>query len=96
MARLEKTIWLYAGDTESLIGSSGLMAINTHHKEKPQASGQPPVWSERRAALNDAVPYFKAHQGSLYTNDIIPKGMLIDAQVGGHDYFGSQVIITSM
>ncbi|KAI1407780.1 hypothetical protein F5Y13DRAFT_205720 [Hypoxylon sp. FL1857] len=94
MACLGKTIWLYAGPTENLIGSRGLMAITTHHNDKPRASGEPLVWSNRRAALNDAVPYYRAHQGSLYTMKNVPQGMLIDAEVGSRDHFGSQVIIT--
>ncbi|KAI1760562.1 hypothetical protein GGR53DRAFT_525955 [Hypoxylon sp. FL1150] len=58
--------------------------------------GSPEIWAEKRAALNDALPYFKAHQGSLYTKDLIPYGMLIDAEVGVRDHFSSQLIITSI
>ncbi|KAI0838289.1 hypothetical protein F5Y06DRAFT_303962 [Hypoxylon sp. FL0890] len=71
-------------------------AISKFHENKPEPSAEPPVWSEKRAALNDALPYFKSHQGSLHTIDKMPQGMLIDAEVGTRDHFGSQVIITSV
>ncbi|KAI1408519.1 hypothetical protein F5Y13DRAFT_204698 [Hypoxylon sp. FL1857] len=88
-----------AGPPASPVGgpeASLRTAISTHHKDKPQASGEPPVWSNRRAALNDAVPYYRSHQGSLHTIKNVPQGMLIDAEVGSRDHFGSQVIITSV
>ncbi|KAI6088483.1 hypothetical protein F4821DRAFT_277204 [Hypoxylon rubiginosum] len=58
--------------------------------------GSPRVWAEKRAALSDSLPYFRIHQGSLQTQNMVPKGMLIDSEVGPRDYFGSQVIITSI
>ncbi|KAI8963989.1 hypothetical protein F5Y11DRAFT_317496 [Daldinia sp. FL1419] len=70
--------------------------IEDAHINKPEPQGQPPAWAEKRAAMNDALTYFKAHQGSMHTNDLIPQGMLIDAIVGEHDYFSSQVIVTSI
>ncbi|KAI1379724.1 hypothetical protein F4677DRAFT_441925 [Hypoxylon crocopeplum] len=70
--------------------------ITDPHASKPEPHGQPPVWSEKRAALNDALSYFKAHQGSLYTKGLTAYGMLIDAEVGVRDYFSTQVIITSI
>ncbi|KAK6952085.1 hypothetical protein Daesc_006614 [Daldinia eschscholtzii] len=66
------------------------------HANKPEPYGQPVAWADKRAALNDALPYFKAHQGSVHTKDLVPKGMLIDCIVGIRDYFSSQVIVTSI
>ncbi len=66
------------------------------HRGKPQPSGAPVVWSERRAALCDALPYFRAHQGSLHTNDGLAISMFIDSKVGDHDIFSSQIIISTM
>ncbi|KAI1392335.1 uncharacterized protein F4822DRAFT_441355 [Hypoxylon trugodes] len=66
------------------------------HDNKPTPSGPPPVWSEKRAALNDALPYFKAHQGGMYSTKKVAKGILIDSEVGVRDSFSSQVIITSI
>ncbi|KAL7621160.1 hypothetical protein AAE478_008477 [Parahypoxylon ruwenzoriense] len=66
------------------------------HANKPEPHGQPPVWAEGRGALADSLPYFKAHQGGLHTNDLVPFGMLIDREVGIRDHFGSQIIITSV
>ncbi|KAI0379089.1 hypothetical protein F5Y04DRAFT_283175 [Hypomontagnella monticulosa] len=78
--------------------------LNIYNKhlawKKPEPHGEPPVWSERRGALADALPYFKAHEGGLYTKkwpngkrDLY--GVLIDKMVGVRDHFSSQVIITS-
>ncbi|KAI0119492.1 hypothetical protein F4814DRAFT_458716 [Daldinia grandis] len=66
------------------------------HANKPEPHGQPLAWANKRAALNDALPYFKSHQGSVYTADLMPKGMLIDGVVGIRDHFSSQVVITSI
>ncbi|KAI1140779.1 hypothetical protein F5Y05DRAFT_423688 [Hypoxylon sp. FL0543] len=78
-------------------GSDALAsAIATFHKDKPDPSAEPPAWAEKRAAINDALPYFKSHNGSLHTINKVPQGMLIDAEVGPTDYFGSQVIITTL
>lgn len=37
---------------------------------------QQPVWASTRQSLCDALPYFKAHQGGVYTKDCFPKGIL--------------------
>ncbi|KAI0169807.1 hypothetical protein GGR52DRAFT_592408 [Hypoxylon sp. FL1284] len=66
------------------------------HVGKPHPHGAPPAWSEKRAGLNDALDYFKAHQGSVYTRDKKPFGVLIDSEVDVRDHFSSQVIITSI
>ncbi|KZL86345.1 oxoglutarate iron-dependent oxygenase protein [Colletotrichum incanum] len=58
--------------------------------------GSPPVWAENRQALCDALPYFKAHEGSLYTKDKIIKGMLLNAFSSARDYLGTEVIITTL
>ncbi|OTA54703.1 hypothetical protein K449DRAFT_377378 [Hypoxylon sp. EC38] len=70
--------------------------VDELHKNKPEPSAEPPVWAAVKAALNDAVPYFKKHQGSLYTQKLVAQGMLVDAEVGSRDKFLSQVIITSV
>ncbi|KAI1479818.1 hypothetical protein F4774DRAFT_418654 [Daldinia eschscholtzii] len=66
------------------------------HAGKPEPCGQPVAWADKRAALNDALPYFKAHQGSVHTKELVPRGMLIDGIVGIRDCFYSQVIVTSI
>ncbi|KAI0138031.1 hypothetical protein F4776DRAFT_72636 [Hypoxylon sp. NC0597] len=71
-------------------------AIATFHEDKPLPSADPPVWAEVRGALANALPYYKSHQGSLYTKNCIAQGMLVDAEVGSRDRFDSQVIITSV
>ncbi|KAI2637666.1 hypothetical protein GGS26DRAFT_603401 [Hypomontagnella submonticulosa] len=81
------------GTPASIVNTAA--AVLRMHSHKLKAHDEPPVWAEKRAALNDALPYFKAHQGALYTRNLIPKGMLIDQMVGARDHFSSQVIITS-
>ena len=66
------------------------------HDSKPEPSGMPQVWAEKRSALCNALPYFRSHQSSLYSHNGVAVGMLIDAKVGDHDIFSSQVIITTM
>ncbi|KAK1590851.1 uncharacterized protein LY79DRAFT_686310 [Colletotrichum navitas] len=62
----------------------------------PAPMGSPPVWAENRQALCDALPYFKAHEGSLYTKDKLIKGMLLNAFSSVRDYLGAEVIITTL
>lgn len=66
------------------------------HCGKPEAHGKPPAWSPKRAALNDAVSYYKSHQGSVYSRSKTALGLLIDESVEIRDYFSSEVIITTM
>ncbi|EFQ26605.1 uncharacterized protein GLRG_02425 [Colletotrichum graminicola M1.001] len=62
----------------------------------PAPIGSPPVWAENRQALCDALPYFKAHEGSIYTKDKLIKGMLLNAFSSVRDYLGAEVIITTL
>ncbi|KAK2001110.1 hypothetical protein LX36DRAFT_629421 [Colletotrichum falcatum] len=62
----------------------------------PDPIGSPPVWAENRQALCDALPYFKAHEGSIYTKDKMIKGMLLNAFSTVRDYLGAEVIITTL
>lgn len=34
------------------------------------------VWASTRQSLCDALPYFKAHQGGVYTKGCFPQGIL--------------------
>lgn len=54
------------------------------------------IWAKRRQGLCDALPYFKAHQGSLYTVNLVPFGLLIAREARSRDQFDGQVIITSV
>ncbi|WYZ39262.1 hypothetical protein EsH8_III_001176 [Colletotrichum jinshuiense] len=64
----------------------------------PQAVpfGPPPIWADNRQALCDALPWFKAHESSLYTNNKVAKGFLINAHPAVRDIVGTEVIITSL
>ncbi|KAI1803856.1 hypothetical protein F4811DRAFT_571616 [Daldinia bambusicola] len=62
--------------------------------DKPEPCGEPEVWCDNRSPLNDAAQYFKSHQGSLHTTDLVPEGTLIDGSGGTRDCAGSEVVIT--
>lgn len=66
------------------------------HSGKPEPSGNPQVWSDSRAALCNALDYFRCHQGGTYSKNNVAVGLLIDAKVGDNDLFSSQVVITAM
>lgn len=71
-------------------------------KEEDQAIAQqnheegPKIWAKRRQGLCDALPYFKAHQGSLYTVNNVPLGFFIAKEARSRDHFDGQVIITTV
>ncbi|ROT34664.1 hypothetical protein SODALDRAFT_285960 [Sodiomyces alkalinus F11] len=56
----------------------------------------PVVWAEKRQSLCDALPYFKMHQGSLYSKQLIPKGFLIDGEFTYRDMMNTDIVITSL
>lgn len=61
-----------------------------------QPYGEPPVWSDKRQALCDALPYFKSHQGSLYSSRLVAKGILVDSEASIRDTMTSDVIIYAL
>lgn len=63
---------------------------------KPLPLQGPVVWSEKRQGLCDALPYFKMHQGSLYSRKLAPKGFLIDGECTHRDMMDGDIIITSL
>ncbi|KAI1343572.1 hypothetical protein F5Y15DRAFT_412357 [Xylariaceae sp. FL0016] len=65
------------------------------HEGKPEPHGETPVWSDTRSALCDALEYFKAHQGAVYSKDKVAAGFLIDKEVGDRDQFQNQIVISS-
>ncbi|KAJ4419637.1 hypothetical protein N0V82_004832 [Gnomoniopsis sp. IMI 355080] len=50
----------------------GHVTGDNHHV----APSQSPVWASTRQSLCDALPYFKSHQGGVYTKDRVPQGIL--------------------
>ncbi|KAJ4386629.1 hypothetical protein N0V93_009527 [Gnomoniopsis smithogilvyi] len=56
-----------AGDVDNSHDTGG-----THNV----APSELPVWASTRQSLCDAVPYFKSHQGGVYTKDCFPHGIL--------------------
>ena len=63
---------------------------------KPEPYGQPSVWADKRQQLCETVPYYKAYQGSAYTNHGIVFALLIDKETSLRDKFEEEVIITSV
>ncbi|KAI0602778.1 hypothetical protein F4775DRAFT_600732 [Biscogniauxia sp. FL1348] len=66
------------------------------HVNKPQPYGKPPVCADKRAAMSNALPYFRQHQSSISSIDLCAQSMFIDGLVGKRDKFLSQVIITTV
>ena len=63
---------------------------------RPLPQGEPPVWSDKRQALCDSLPWYKAHQGSIYTSGLMAHGLLLDGEYEFSDIVEGQVIITSV
>ncbi|KAI5925710.1 hypothetical protein F4810DRAFT_717385 [Camillea tinctor] len=66
------------------------------HANKPEPYDRPPVCGEKRAAMSNALPYFRQHQSSISSMDLVAQAMFIDSLVGDRDRFLSQVIITTV
>lgn len=63
---------------------------------KPEPHGQPDVWADKRQQLCETLPYYKAYQGSAYTNDNKVFALLIDKEVAVRDKFEEEIIITTV
>jgi len=85
---------VHAGDDETEPSQDTL--VEQTPPFRPPPLGLPRVWSEARGALCEALPYFKAYQGSLYSKGKVANGFLIDKEVDHGDVFASQVIISSV
>ena len=68
-----------------------------NQQDLPDPHGQPPVWSEKRQALCEALcealPYYNAFQSGAHRNGGAIHGFLIDSEVGDRDHFTDQVVI---
>ncbi|KAK0729879.1 hypothetical protein B0H67DRAFT_651426 [Lasiosphaeris hirsuta] len=56
----------------------------------------PEVWSNTRGGLCEALPYYRAYKGSLYSKEVCAFGFLIDKEADPRDVFSAQVIICSV
>ena len=56
----------------------------------------PEVWSNYRGGICEALPYFRAYKGSLYTHAYEALGFLIDREADIRDVFSGQIVISSM
>ncbi|GAW15612.1 hypothetical protein ANO14919_050280 [Xylariales sp. No.14919] len=59
-------------------------------------AGTPPLSSNFRGALCDAVSYYKSHQGGIYSTGLVANGMLLNGKTTQRDVLQSQVIITTV
>lgn len=62
---------------------------------KPEPFGIPPVHSEIRQSLCEAVPYFRAYQSGAYTNDKRVIGFLCDKEASIRAKFTPEVMIAT-
>ncbi|KAK6199672.1 hypothetical protein LQW54_009990 [Pestalotiopsis sp. IQ-011] len=61
------------------------------------SSTRPPVWAKTRAALCDALSYFRIHEGGNYNLGGVTYGLLFDSADGlERDYLDGTVIISSV
>ena len=63
---------------------------------KLESHGQPCIWADKRQQLCETLPYYRAYEGSAYTNLGTVYGVLIDKEVEARDRFDDEVIITSV
>jgi hypothetical protein len=61
--------------------------------DKPEAFGEPPIWADKRQALCETLPYYRAYQSGAYTSHSLVYGFLYDKEVGARDVFTDQVYI---
>ncbi|KAK0633210.1 hypothetical protein B0T14DRAFT_418195, partial [Immersiella caudata] len=54
------------------------------------------VWSNKRGGLCEALDYYNAYKGSIYTSGRIVRGFLIDGESDPLDVFSAQVVIASV
>ncbi|KAL2269594.1 hypothetical protein VTJ83DRAFT_1778 [Remersonia thermophila] len=63
---------------------------------RPLPGRQPLVWAKGRGALCEALPYFRSFKSSVHSKDVVAQGFLIDSATEARDFFGAQVIISSV
>ncbi|EKD14386.1 uncharacterized protein L3040_008254 [Drepanopeziza brunnea f. sp. 'multigermtubi'] len=64
--------------------------------DKPEPFGQPPIWSDKRQALCEALPYYRAYQAGAYSTNNIVYGLLCDKGVYARDHIDDHVVICSV
>ncbi len=61
-----------------------------------EPAGDPLVWANARGSLCEALPYFKAHKGSLHTLNRVAQGFLVDQEADKNDLFLKDVLVSSV
>lgn len=70
--------------------------MSTVHRQQAEPFQRPSIWADNRQALCDALPYYKAHESSLYSAKKIAKGVLVGKQATIRDLLSPEVIITTV
>lgn len=63
---------------------------------RPEPSGKPPVWADKRQFLAESVPYYRHYEGAVYSSGKVVKGFLVDKECEDRDVYDDQIIITTM
>lgn len=64
---------------------------------KPDPIGMPAIWADNRQALCNALPWFHgAFESAAYTNKLLARGFMCDAQVAIRDKFDTEIVISRM
>ncbi|KAL2262770.1 hypothetical protein VTK26DRAFT_115 [Humicola hyalothermophila] len=77
-------------------GPSPVVQVDEGKPKRLPPARQPEVWANKRGSLCEALPYFRAYQGSLHSCDLVAQGFLIDQEVDNGDVFGADIIISSV
>ncbi|KAI1809903.1 hypothetical protein GGS20DRAFT_595396 [Poronia punctata] len=83
-------------DPKSTLGKRKAAAtITDYFRPGKRPVGSPPISSHFRGGMCDALPWWKKHQGGVYTMAGIAKGMLLCGPTTPRDVVQNQVIITT-
>ena len=73
---------------------SDLTAASPFGGEKPEPTGQPPIWAVRRADLCETLPYYRAFQSGEYSSQGLSRGFLYSNNAFERDYMDASVTIS--
>ncbi|KAI0913754.1 hypothetical protein F4823DRAFT_640314 [Ustulina deusta] len=81
-----------------VVGDNAREPVKTTPSTAPLAlpAGQPPMYSNIRAALCDSIHFWKTHQGGIQSTNMVATGMLLNGKTTPRDVLRSQVIVTTV
>lgn len=62
-------------------------------ENKPLPIGSPPVWAEKRQALCESLPYYRAYMSGAYAQNGLARCFMVDKEVGPRDKFTEEIMI---